>query len=245
MREDGDPVDHVFVPENRMGEDLGSRVKLHEAKGLFWYPAETDVSIRPGWFYTSSQDSAVKSVSELMDIYFSSVGKNSVLLLNVPPDRRGLITDYDRDTLLAFRSVVESAFRHNIASDANVRVSNRSEVLAVSSLFGEGKFWSADEHADTASVELFLPEEKAFDVVMLQENIRIGQRIEQFRIDYWDGRSWQKLTDGTTVGYKRLLRFDPVRTNRVRLVIEKSRLNPTLSCFGLFELPEKYVRPHK
>jgi alpha-L-fucosidase len=245
LRRDKDPADDVFVPSNYMGDDLGSREKLYAAKGLFWYPAETDVSIRPGWFYTASQDTEVKSVGELIDIYFSSVGKNSVLLLNVPPDKRGLITDYDRDTLLTFHKIIDSTFNRNFARDAKVKIDNRLNEVTASSLFGSGKYWLADEHADSSSIEFLLPGEESFDVAMLQENIQIGQRIEQFHIDYWDGHSWQELTKGTTAGYKRLMRFTPIRTNRIRLVIEKSRLNPTLSDFGLFKLPEEYLGPHE
>lgn len=245
LRRDKDPVDDVFVPSNYMGDDLGSREKLYGANGLFWYPAETDVSIRPGWFYTASQDTEVKSVRELIDIYFSSVGKNSVLLLNVPPDKRGLISDNDRDTLLAFHRIIENTFDRNFARGAKVKITNNPNEVTASSLFGSGKYWLADERVDTSSIEFLLSGGESFDVAMLQENIQIGQRIEQFHMDYWDGHSWQELARGTTVGYKRLLRFAPIRTNRVRLVIEKSRLNPTLSDFGLFNLPEEYLGSHK
>jgi alpha-L-fucosidase len=237
-----DPIDDVFVPRDYMGEDLGSRDRLCDAKGLFWYPSESDVSIRPGWFYKASQDTVVKSVAVLVDIYFNSVGKNSVLLLNVPPDKRGLITDDDRKALLGFHKIIAETFSRNVASDAKVKVDNGTGEHKASSLFGRAKYWSADENTDTASIEFVLPNEETFDIAALQENIQVGQRIEQFRIDYWDGRAWQKLTGGTTVGYKRLLRFSPVRTKQVRLVIEKSRSNPTLSDFGLFKLPKQDLR---
>ncbi len=243
LMKDKHPIDDVFLPQNYMGEDLGSREKLYSAKGLFWYPAETDVSIRPGWFYSASQDTAVKSVVELVDIYFNSVGKNSVLLLNVPPDKRGLINEHDRDTLFAFHNVIEQTFEHNLAGDASVISDANHRTLTFASMFGKGKYWSGGD-ADSASIELVLPEQATFDVAMLQENIMVGQRIEQFRIDRWDGQDWQKVAEGTTVGYKRLLRFKPVTTDRVRIVIEQSRLSPTLSNFGLFRLPEKYCEVH-
>jgi alpha-L-fucosidase len=241
MRKDPHPIDNVFLPQNYMGDDLGGRDKLYSAKGLFWYPAETDVSIRPGWFYKSSQDSLVKSVAELVDIYFNSVGKNSVLLLNVPPDKRGLISDYDKISLMGLNKVIMETFRYNLAGDAELKIDNREKERNFSSIFGNGRYWHANENTDTNTLEFILPKAVTFDVAMLQENILVGQRIEQFRIDYWDRDSWQKLTEGTTVGYKRLLRFKPVTTDRVRLVIEKSRLNSTLSDFGLFDLPSQYL----
>ncbi|HUI30280.1 MAG TPA: alpha-L-fucosidase [Candidatus Acidoferrales bacterium] len=245
IENDSHPLDDVFLPQNYMGEDLGDRDKLYDAKGLFWYPAETDVSIRPGWFYKASQDTMVKSVSELVDIYFNSVGKNSVLLLNVPPDGRGLITDYDKRALMGLHKVIKETFSHNFARNAKAKIDNHPDEQSFSSLFGKGKCWSGEEGLDTSVIEFILPKEETLDVAMLQEDIRIGQRIEKFRIDYWDGESWNKLVEGTTVGYKRLLRFDPVNTSRVRLVIEKSRSNPSLANLGLYWLPAQYLNTSK
>ena len=235
------PVDEVFKPHNYMGKVLGSREMLYGAKGLFWYPAETDVSIRPGWFYHASQDTAVKSVAELVNIYFNSVGRNSVLLLNVPPDKKGLITKYDIKSLMGLHKVISETFRDNFAKNAEVTISGEKGISRASGLFGDGKYWKGAGGIDTASLVFRLPEPKTFDVAMLQEEIQVGQRIGKFRIDYRDGTGWHELTKGTTVGFKRLLRFKPVTTDRVRLVIERSRLNPTLADFGLFELPAKYL----
>ncbi len=235
------PIDQVYKPRNYMGKILGSRDKLYGAKGLFWYPAETDVSIRPGWFYHASQDTAVKSVADLVNIYFSSVGRNSVLLLNVPPDKKGLITKYDVRSLTGLHRVITETFRHNFAKDAEVAVSGVKGSSKASALFGGKRYWKGADGVDTASLVFRLPKPRTFDVAMLQEEIRVGQRIGKFRIDYWTGNEWHELTNGTTVGYKRLLRFKPVTTDRVRLVIERSRLNPTLANFGLFHLPAKYL----
>ncbi len=235
------PIDEVFKPHNYMGDVLGSREQLDGADGLFWYPAEADVSIRPGWFYHASQDTAVKSVAELIDIYFSSVGRNDVLLLNVPPDKKGLITKYDSTSLVGLHKVLSETFDHDFARDASVEVADQPGVSKVSSLFGGGRYWIAKEGTDTASLVFNLPKKETFDVAMLQEEIMVGQRIGKFRIDYWNGDGWRKLAGGTTVGYKRLLRFKPVTTDRVRLVIERSRLNPTLANFGLYQLPPEYL----
>ncbi len=235
------PIDEVFTPRNYLGNDLGSRDSLYDSKGLFWYPSETDVSIRPNWFYVASQDSAVKSVAQLVDIYFNSVGKNSVLLLNVPADKRGLISSYDIRALRGLHDVITETFRTNMASSSIVNIDGSGKAISFFKLFGNDRYWSANKGSDTASLEFEFNKEKTFDVAMLQEQIKVGQRIEKFHIDYWDGNGWQNLTSGTTVGYKRLLRFNPVTTTDVRLVIDKSRLNPTLFKFGLYMLPPVYV----
>ncbi len=235
------PLDEVFKPHDMMDPDLGGLDKIEKAKGLFWYPAETDVTIRPGWFYHASEDTSVKSVGKLVDIYFSSVGRNSVLLLNVPPDKDGLISKYDIKSLEGFHEVISETFRRNFAANAEVAIAGDKGSARASALFGRGKYWKGKEGADSSSLVFSLPSPEKFDVAMLQENILVGQRISRFRIDYWDGKGWEKLTEGTTVGFKRLLRFKPVTADRVRLVIEDSRLTPTLSGFGLYELPPEYL----
>ena len=96
-------------------------------------------------------------------------------------------------------------------------------------------YWISKRNLKTGTIELTLSKKSTFDVAMLMEEILVGQRIEKFHIDYWTGNKWKKFTEGTTIGYKRLLRFPAIKTDRVRLVIEKSRLNPTISNFGLFK----------
>ncbi len=235
------PIDQIFDPHNYMGDDLGGRQKIYGAKALFWYPAEADVSIRPGWFYHASQDTEVKSVSQLVNIYFSSVGRNDVLLLNVPPNKKGLISKYDAKSLIGLHKVLSKTFGRNYAADAMVDVDGQKKSVSAEVLFGRNKYWIARKGEDTSTIVFTLPHQETFDVAMLQEQILVGQRIERFRIDYRDGKHWHTLRHETTVGYKRLLRFKQVTTDQVRLVIERSRLNPSLSNFGLFELPQKYL----
>lgn len=228
-------LDEIYKPGDMTDYDLGSREKIKNADLLFWYPAETDVSIRPGWFYHSSQDSLVKSVNKLVDIYFSSVGKNGVFLLNVPPDKRGLIHENDVKNLIGLNKVISHTFNKDLSENSILSI-NGDKIIDKNSVIGNEKFLTVDNDGKPSTIEFILPERKTFDVVMLQEEIRVGQRIEKFHLEFWNGKNWQKFAEGTTVGYKRLLRFEPVTTNRVRLVIEQSRLNPTLSNFGLFKL---------
>jgi alpha-L-fucosidase len=211
--------DQTFAPlGDLMGQDLGSRERLLSAKGLIWYPAETDVSIRPGWFYHAKEDSLVRSPAGLMDLYFSSVGRNSVLLLNIPPDREGLISDADIRSLRGWRRKMDSTFGVDLAARALWRDSGMTTEI---------KFLGDDgEYAQT------------FDVLLLQEDIRQGQRVEQFVFEVKDHGDWVRVASGTTIGYKRLLRFPPVTASRMRLRILSSRLEPVIAKIGLYKLAE-------
>jgi alpha-L-fucosidase len=216
------------------GADIGGREQLKKAKGLVWYPAETDVSIRPGWFYHPEEDSKVKSPEKLMDIYYNSVGKNSVLLVNIPPDARGSISKSDEASLMDWAMIRKETFKTNLAAEA--RISSPNGLNGKALLDGNYQtYWTTKGTDSTAVIELTLPVSTTFDVAMLQENIMVGQRIEKFSIEYWQQEAWHELIGGTTVGYKRLLRFKPVTAVKVRVKITASRLNPTLSEFGLFK----------
>ncbi|TCC91607.1 alpha-L-fucosidase [Pedobacter frigiditerrae] len=225
----------AFVPAgDKMGEDLGSRSKILNAKGLVWYPAETDVSIRDGWFYHPEQDNKVKTPEKLMDIYFSSVGRNSVLLLNVPPDKNGLVSESDVKTLKDWSFLRNELFAENIAKQASLKASNGNNVNSI--LDGSQHTYYVASPKDTAAtINLTFSKPVEFDVLSLQENIAIGQRVEKFVLEYKDGDDWKTITQGTTIGYKRLLRFKAIVAKEVRLNILSSRLNPTITELGLYK----------
>jgi len=220
---------------NMMDSVLGNRKKILDAKALIWYPAETDVSIRPGWFYHSEEDQSVKTAQQLFDIYLHSVGRNGLLLLNIPPDKRGLIHDSDILHLRQWRNFVTKTFEHNLAGDAEIQTNNGFNPGAV--IDKDIKTYWTTEGSDTVSVlDIRLGGPKTFDLLMLQEYITLGQHIESFDLEYSDGKEWKPLMIGSTVGYKRILQFKPVTTDRVRLRILSSRLNPAISELGLYKI---------
>jgi alpha-L-fucosidase len=215
------------------GDILGNRQKILNAKALAWYPAETDVSIRPGWFYHSKEDDKVKSPEKLLDIYFNSVGKNSVLLLNIPPNKEGLISDADIKSLQGWKKLRDEIFTNNLAKHAKLKLPKKQKAL----LIFDGKdvtgiSWKNEE--DNYSLQLDLNKEQTFNVCNLQEDISKGQRVERFILEGWRNNEWVKITEGTTIGYKRLLKFEPFTTAKVRLSILSSRLQPTIAEIGLF-----------
>ncbi len=216
-------------------EDLGSRSKIKDAKGLIWYPAETDVSIRPGWFYHTKEDNEVKTPEKLLDIYFSSVGYNSVLLLNIPPDRRGLLQENDVKAIKGLKELLDKMYAVNYASNAKLSSDGINPKTITDHQMTT--FWTTKEEKEAGTINITLPQIQKVDVLCLQENICIGQRIEKFHLEYKEGELWKIAGKGTTVGYKRLVRFAPVTAKEFRLVIEESRLNPTISELGLYKLP--------
>lgn len=229
--------DLTFKPVGDMrGQDLGSREKILKAKGLVWYPAETDVSIRPGWFYHAQQDDKVKTPKHLNDIYYTSVGMNGVLLLNIPPDKRGLVHDADIKSLQAWTSIRQQTFANNLANGARVKGLG---FMKRRKLFDgkDGTHYTTPKKADKATVELTLKKPVTFDVLALQENIKLGQRVEKFSAWYNDNGTWKKFTGGTTIGYKRLLRFEEITTDKIKIDIESSRLNPYVAEIGLYLQP--------
>lgn len=228
-------TDVMIKPNYVKSDDLGSREKLYKAGGMIWYPAETDVSIRPGWFYHPDQDAKVKTPEQLMDIYFTSVGRNGVLLLNIPPDNKGVINTADINSLRGWQGLMDKTFSHNLAKGAQIACSNGAHTEALTEEHPQVSFTT--KNSDTSAViTLTLGQKSTFDVLQLQEDIKDGQRVEQFAAEYWDGNSWKQFIEGTTIGYKRLLKFEPVTADKVRLIIRSSRANPLLNGFGLYQL---------
>jgi alpha-L-fucosidase len=225
------------------GEDLGSLERLKGAPYLHWYPSEVDVSIRPGWFWRAKENDQVKSLAKLQEIYFSSVGNNAALLLNVPPDRRGLLHETDAARLHAMGEWLRDTFQANLAKGAKAAASSIRDNAA---RFSPDKtvdghletFWTTDDWPGAAEVVYQLPAAQRFNIAMVQEQIREGQRISAVAMDAWVDNTWRELAQTTTVGYKRLLRFTSVSTDRVRVRILESRVRPIIAEVGLFLEPE-------
>ena len=213
----------------------GERAALHAAvaKGarLVWWPAQVNTSIRPGWFYHASQDGAVKPLAHLLDVYYGAVGGNAQFLLNLPPDRRGLLHENDVRRLTELGRVLRETFDEDLARGAK-----SSAPLTVD---GEaGTWWTAPPGTEAAVLDYDLGAPRTFNVAMLREHLALGQRIEEFVLEYAVDGGWREVARATTVGHQRLLRFDDVTAQRVRVRILRARSSPTVARFGLFRAPE-------
>ena len=214
-------INKTIVTENNRlnitptSEDLGSNELIIESKSIYWYPSEVDVSIRPGWFYHPEQDHHVKTLPELVDIYFQSVGMNSVLLLNVPPDKRGLLHEIDVDHLQQFGAYIRSTFKNEKLIDGEVEWKARSG----------------------ASKEFNIIQGDIVNTVLLQEDILKGQRVEEFTVEGLVNDEWIKITEGTTIGYKRLLRFNDTQATKIRITIDETRDIANIKKVGAYYAP--------
>lgn len=232
-------VDPARVPHAGFDRPWVGEVLQHgDPYGSVWRPGETDVSIRPGWFWHAAEDAKVRSADNLLDLYFSSVGRNSKLLLNVPPTRDGLFHATDVANLAAFGARREALFANNLLADARVRASSDARESVPTVLDGDADTdWSAADDARSAWLEFDLPNAIEFDVICLQEAIAHGQHIANYRLERWHESAWHPIAWGTTIGYKKLERIDPVRAQRLRLVIEFAYATPRLSQVALYRSP--------
>ena len=207
-----------------------------------WHPSECDVSIRPGWFYHESEDGMVKSVPQLVDIFTRSVGRNSNLLLNVPPDRHGVIPDRDVSTLLRWRARLNAMFGtdlllHRFIQSTSTR-GNGAEFSPDNCVDNdEDTFWTTDPGVDTARITVDLGEVRTLNAVKLEEAIQYGQRISSFTLYAEEGGQWIPVAYGTTVGRTRILTFPPVTTSRLLLSIDNAKASPTLRTFSAYLIP--------
>jgi alpha-L-fucosidase len=189
--------------------------------GKYWIPAECDVPLRPGWFYHPEQDAKVKTPEKLFDIYLKSVGRGGALDLGLSPDKRGLLHENDVKALAGFGEILTNTFGNDLA-----KTSKTSKALT-----------DGDKYSYVAGNQFLLEwaEPQTFDVLRIRENIKLGQRVQEFVAEAWINGQWQEFTKATSVGNARILTFPAVTTQKVRVRIVKSGATPAISEIGLFK----------
>lgn len=219
------------------------------ADGNKWIPAECNVSIRPGWFYHEQEDERVKTVEQLVDLYYRSVGHNGTFLVNFPVDKEGLIHPTDSARAVDFHRQVAQELHGNLLRQARKKVTNeRGEVFNIDKTT-DGQFdtyWATDDATTSATLTYRFDHLTKVNRMMLQEYIPLGQRLEQFAVDYQVGKEWFPLNVGeetTTVGYKRLLRFETIETKALRVRFLKSRGPLCISEVAAYYAPNAVPRP--
>ncbi len=222
------------------GGDFAKILGEGHEDGTFWVPAEVDVSIRPGWFYHAREDSLVRSPENLMELYYSSVGRNSNLLLNVPPDRRGLLHEKDVSSLIAFRELLEKEFVTDIARNVNVSASESRGKAYDGSKVNDGDpdtYWSGKDDQLTGDIIIDLVDETEVNRILIQEYIKLGQRVKKFEVSVLKDDKWEPVLEGTTIGHKVIRKFPVVKTTKLRVSITDSKACPVISNVELYRAP--------
>ncbi|MEK6781565.1 MAG: alpha-L-fucosidase [Bacteroidota bacterium] len=232
---------NTISPDTLFAGKAGIENLLNEGSedGNQWIPAEVDVSIRKGWFYHPEEDSLIKSAENLFEIYLTSVGRGSTLLLNIPPDKRGLLHDHDVQALNGFRDLLIKEFKTNHALYAKAEASSyrgEDQHYSPTNLTdgNQETYWTTQDDVMTGNFEIDLGQTQLIKYIILQEYITLGQRVKSFTVEIWKENKWLQVTKATTIGYKRILRLAPVETNKIRVNITASRACPMISTLELF-----------
>jgi alpha-L-fucosidase len=222
------------------GGDFAKILGEGHTDGNYWVPAEVDVSIRPGWFYHQKQDSLVRTPENLLELYYSSVGRNSNLLLNVPPDRRGLLHENDIKSLMGFRELLKKEFAEDVARGAKISVTSKRGKSFDGSNINDGNpetFWATKDSQTSGDIIIDLGTEKEINRIILQEHIKLGQRVQEFRVSAFINGGWKPLIEGTTIGYKVIRKFPVEKTSKIKVTISKSKACPVISNIELYRAP--------
>ena len=216
------------------------RFAAGQENGTHWVPTETDVSIRPGWYYHPEQDKLVKPLSKLVDIYYNSVGLNSSLLLNLPVDTRGLVHENDIASLKALATYLKQTFSKNYIQHESVITSSSVKGFPEKNILDEdlNSYWASNSKDLKPSVTLNLAQPVEVNTFMIQEYLPLGQRIKSFTFELFSNGSWRKVYNGTTIGNKRLIRFETQQIKGLRFTITDSKGQAILSNMGLYKSPD-------
>jgi len=211
----------------------------HE-NGKYWVPAEVDVSIRPGWFWHQKEDTLVKSPEKLLDIYYTSIGRNCNLLLNVPPDKRGQIHENDVKALMGFKELLKKEFSNELARGKKVTASDVRGRRFSPQNVNDGNpntYWATNDGVTVAELIIDLDKETEVNRILIQEYIKLGQRVQEFNVEVFSEGKWILVVEGKTIGYKIIRKFPCIRASKVRMKILKSKACPIISNIELYRAP--------
>ncbi|WP_286967869.1 alpha-L-fucosidase [Flavobacterium sp. UBA4854] len=237
----------------RQKDELAGKVHYSEfmsghEDGEKWVPGEADVSIRPGWFYHSVEDDKVRSLDEMVDIYYESIGRNATLLLNLPVDTRGLVHENDEARLKELVATIKADFKKELLAGTQVQASN---IRANDSNFGpqnvidgnKNTYWATDDKVKQATVEFTFKKPTAINRVLLQEYIKLGQRVKAFSVEAKVDGQWKTIANETTIGYKRILRLDRVTASALRINILDAKAGFVISAIEAYNAPTFVKEP--
>lgn len=235
---------------NKDGDVTGNMLRFGLENGDSWVAAETNTSIRPGWFYHETENENVKSLSKLMDTYYKSVGRNSTLLLNFPIAPNGRIHPTDSLRGIAFSKMIQEVFKKDLARKAKITASN---VRYGNKRFGAAKaidgkddtYWATDDSVTSANLTIEFAKPTTFNRFLAEEYIPLGQRVRKFSLDAFIDGHWIPLKDAlsdigdglTTIGNRRIICFPTITTTKLRFSILDTKACPLISKVGVYLAP--------
>ena len=220
-------------------EDLGSREVLENEPELAWFPAETDLSIRPGWFYHPEEDDKVRSLENLKDVYLKSVGGNTALLLNLCPMKDGGLHENDIKRLAELGDFIRESFNDNLLDKAEIlsvpEKGERGEDISGVRTDDYETYFKTEDGQRELSIELKWKEEVKASYLVLKENILMSQRVESYKVyEEIKGEGYKEIYDGTVIGYKRIITLSGKKTTGIKIEITDSRVAPAISFVGVY-----------
>ena len=233
-----------FVP----GEPDFKQLRVGIEDGKQWIPSEVNVSIRPGWFYHKYEDAKVKKLPQLLDIFYNSIGRNGTWLLNFPIDKEGRIHANDERAVLELRKALDEAFADDLARKAKAEAGNvrggSKKYAASKAIDGKkGTYWATDDGVTQSDITFTFKKPTTLNRVLLQEYIRLGQRVKSFKVEANVDGQWRELARETTIGYKRILRLPTVTATQVRISILDAKACPLISNIGIYNAPQVLTEP--
>ncbi|MDF9798668.1 alpha-L-fucosidase [Catalinimonas alkaloidigena] len=216
--------------------------------GTHWLPAEVNTSTRPGWYYHESEDHKVKTLPELLNIYYHSIGRNGTFLLNFPVDTRGLIHEEDSARVIQLAEQIKKDFANNLAVNNKVEASQvrNGEVTYAADKVNDNDpetYWATDDGVTSASLTIDLGEPTFINRFLVQEYIPLGQRVKSFTLEGLQNGSWKTIAEEATIGYKRILRFPDIEVSKVRFTVTEAKACPLISNLELYRAPKVLSEP--
>jgi alpha-L-fucosidase len=210
--------------------------------GKNWIPAECDVSIRPGWFYHKEQDDKVKTPEQLFQLYLKSVGRGANLLLNVPPDRSGLINEKDSAALSEFQKLRNESFRNNFSLKA-IKEFHYKGIIYQRNEFGDNNSQTFQNALDYTRAGFWIKfdSSKKINCVVLKELINKGQQIRKATLYLLSGTDVVREIPVTTIGHKRIITFPAENLSAIRFIIDDAKGAPLISEIETYMIDEKHI----
>lgn len=227
------------IDKSSLITEITSELNSGKIDGEAFIPGEADVSIRPGWFYHSHQDGQVRTPENLLELWFNSIGRNAGFLLNIPPDRRGLLHESDVKSLLEFRKILDNSFRVNLASNAKIEASSNREECEPINIISKENVYAPIDSDKAPEITLTFDNEIEFNTVSISELIELGHKVTDISFYAYVNNGWRLLLNNKVVGYKLCQHFDTVKSSKIKIKVNEALDTPILHSLGIYKLDEE------